>query len=92
MAERIQEKYGLPDVWVQSTPVATAKHVFIGDAAGRLWAFETQTDEPVWFHEPDNPTPHVTMQVPQIVGDQLFISSSSLDPENPSRLYCYVSE
>jgi outer membrane protein assembly factor BamB len=68
---------------------ASETHIYGGDPAGRLWAFDRMTGEPVWHHRPKRTTGYGAA-IPVICGNRLYIASFSMDDErNPPSLYCY---
>lgn len=69
-------------------PAIWGNHVYFGDDDGRLWAIERDTGEPVWFHKPEGCAGYLNAE-PVVDGNRLYITSFSMDPKRPPRLYCY---
>jgi outer membrane protein assembly factor BamB len=94
LVERIRNKYGAKSSgkWRGGTlftrPAVSETHVFFGDDAGRLWAIERDTGEPVWYHKPKGNAGYLAA-TPIISGKRLYVTSFSMDTRRPQALYCY---
>ena len=75
-------------VFFTSSPLVAESHVFIGDGIGRLWALDRDSGTPVWFHRTREGQAFLG-SVPVPAGNRIYITSFSMDPRHPSRLYCY---
>lgn len=88
LAQRVEKKWRLKQVQFYSQLAVSETHGYIGDLKGRLYAFERDTGEPVWMDRPEGVTAFAG-NIPVIAGNRLFISSFSMEPAPPPRLYCY---
>lgn len=88
LSDRVEKKWKLRGVGFPTHIGISETHGFVGDYRGRLYAFERETGEPVWKHQPEGIV-GFTGNVPVIAGNRLYISSFSMDPARPPRLYCY---
>lgn len=88
LVERIRAKWGLTASDLNTHLAVSETHVFFGDASGRVYAIGRDTGEPVWSHRPEDTTGFLGA-MPVIAAGRLFISSFSMDPKRPPRLYCY---
>lgn len=88
LARRVEGKWRLKQVQFSSQLAVSETHGFIGDLKGRLYAFERDTGDPVWMDRPEGITAFAG-NIPVIAGNRLYISSFSMEPAPPPRLYCY---
>lgn len=88
LARNVERKWRLKGVQFSSQLAVSETHGFIGDLRGRLYAFERDTGEPVWMDRPEGITGFAG-NIPVIAGNRLYISSFSVEPAPPPRLYCY---
>jgi outer membrane protein assembly factor BamB len=88
LAERTEKMWRLRSVGFPTQLAVSETHAFLGDYRGRLYAFARDTGEPVWMDHPEGIS-GFTGNIPVIAGNRLHISSSSMDPASPPRLYCY---
>lgn len=82
----IEKKWGFRDVDFAGMAVSET-HFFIGDGRGRLYAFEKETGEPVWYHQPKGGNGYFSA-IPVIAGNRLYVTTASR-PRKPGALYCY---
>jgi outer membrane protein assembly factor BamB len=88
LASLAETRWGLHGVQFSSHLAVSETHGFIGDTRGRLYAFDRTTGEPVWMDRPKGIT-GFSGNIPVIAGNRLYISSFSMAPAPPPRLYCY---
>lgn len=88
LAEEVERKWRLQRVTFPTYLAVSETHGFVGDQAGRLYALERDTGEPVWMHQPEGIS-GFSGNIPVIAGNRLYISSFSMAPAPPPRLYCY---
>jgi len=87
-AAMVEQKWRLKRVQCASHLAVSDTNGFVGDTRGRLYSFERDTGEPVWKDQPEGIT-GFSGNIPVIAGNRLYISSFSMAPAPPPRLYCY---
>jgi outer membrane protein assembly factor BamB len=88
MLDQLRQKWGLDDVGISTGLLVSETHAFFGDGAGRLFAVERDTGEPVWFDRPKGTRGYLGV-IPVVAGNRLYITTFSMDPKRPGQLYCY---
>ncbi len=88
--DEIERKWGLDDVGISTGLLVSETHAFFGDGAGRLFAVERDTGEPVWFDRPKGTRGYLGA-IPAVAGNRLYITTFSVDPKRPGQLHCYES-
>jgi outer membrane protein assembly factor BamB len=90
LEELIRAKWRMKHVYFGTDIVVGGAHFFIGDGLGRLYAFEKESAEPVWFHKPKGTNGYLGAY-PAVEGDRLCLTTAG-DAQRPGALYCYQSD
>lgn len=93
--KRVEKKWGFKRVDFAVGLAVSETHFFMGDGDGRLYAFEKETGEPVWYHRPKGGNPYF-VSVPVIANNRLYIATIKPGPvtptapsNRPAALNCY---
>jgi outer membrane protein assembly factor BamB len=91
----VEKKWGFNRVEFHTGLAVSETHLFMGDGEGRLYAFEKETGEPVWYHRPKGGNPYFG-NIPVIANNRLYIATVKPGPytptartRGPGSLYCY---
>ncbi len=94
LGELVKAKWGITkwgrEMWVGTGIVVSDTHFFLGDGDGRLYAFEKETAEPVWYHHPKGSNGYQACS-PTVEGNKLYLVTAG-SAKRPGSLYCYESE
>lgn len=83
-------KWGMENIYPATDLIVSETHAFIGDGRGRLFAFDRDTGEPVWYHRPRGTNGYFGAQ-PAVAGNRLFLTTAG-NPRKDGALYCYESD
>lgn len=94
LADLVKAKWGIAKwerrMWVGTGIVVSDTHFFLGDGDGRLYGFEKETAEPVWYHLPKGSNGYQACS-PTVEGNKLYLVTAG-SARRPGALYCYESE